>query len=1022
MKAQSTLSRRLLRFMLPWYLLATVGMVVVQLAVQYVGISRAIAEDLDSLGRTIEPAATNAVWEIDRDQMLKALDGARQNAIVSGARIESPEGALLADSGWPRESADAPEPVFFVHGQSAATPLRHATAGGELQLLGVLRLHAAPSVIWDRLKYGFAVALLNSVVLSGVLWLLFVWTIRYRLSNTLAAVVSAVKNWRFGTDDTAAEPLSYPYSDELGELVDAFRESRLRLSASMRELDALNHDLESIVSARTRELQRAKETAESATRVKSDFLATMSHEIRTPMNAILGMLYLVLKEDMPASARGRLVKAQGAAQSLLGIINDILDFSKLEAGKLAIEQVEFDLELVLERLVDAVGLQADAKGIELLIRHDPAIPTLLVGDPLRLGQVLLNLCGNAVKFTEQGEVELALHCLERDEEGVRIQVCVRDTGIGMEPGQIHELFQKFTQADQSTTRRYGGTGLGLAICRSLADLMGGHLWVESSAPGHGTTICFTARLAVARQAQARQRELLERAGPRLQGWRVLVVDDNPVSLEILSDMLMFFQVDVSTASHGAQALTMLRQAGGQPYDLVLMDWRMPGMHGDEAARRIRADPCIAHQPKIVMVTAYGSEDVMRRANQAGMDGFLIKPVSPSSLLDTMLTVLGRGTLPDAGAGAPGPGARAGRAGLAGARILLVEDNDINREFAVELLRGEGVAVDEAVNGQEAVERIQRKHYDAVLMDIQMPVMDGLQAARRIRRLGQAPGGARFAELPIIAMTALAMASDAQASQDAGMNDHIAKPIDPDHLLATISRWMKAPGLPVPGAEPGGTPAGPGGHGGEHAGGPPRLPADLLALGHLDAADGVRRIGGRSAPYRKQLRRFRAQYGGAIETLRELLAQGDTAAAEAHCHALKGVAGNLGARALFAHVSEIDALLKQDLVPDAAQLDAAETLLRGVLADIDSLADEAPPPAPAAPPTPAALRALVEHLRRALGTDLGAVEPLLDELDRGVAGTPLQPAVREIAARIDRFELDAALALLASLPIPPEDAP
>jgi signal transduction histidine kinase/CheY-like chemotaxis protein/HPt (histidine-containing phosphotransfer) domain-containing protein len=1007
MKTESTLARRLLRSMLPWYLLATVGMVVVQLGIQYVGISRAIADDLASLGRTVEPAVTNAVWELDRDQMTRALDGVRQNAIVSGARIESPEGGILADSGWPRESADVARPVLLVRGQTAATPLRHSVAGGGAQLLGVLRLHAEPSVIWDRLKYGFAVALLNSVILSGILWLLFVWTIRRRLSDTLTTVVSAVKRWRFGAE---AEPLPYPYADELGELVDAFRESRRRLSASMRDLDALNRDLESIVSTRTRELREAKETAESATRVKADFLATMSHEIRTPMNAILGMLYLALKEDLPATARDRLIKAQCAAQSLLGIINDILDFSKLEAGKLAVEQVEFDLELVLERLVDAVGLQAEAKGVELLIRHDPAIPTLLVGDPLRLGQVLLNLCGNAVKFTEQGEVELALHCLERDENGVGIRVCVRDTGIGMTPEQARTLFRKFTQADQSTTRRYGGTGLGLAICRSLVELMGGRLWVESSEPGRGTTMCFTIRLDVARQAQTQQRQLLERIGPRLRGWRVLVVDDNPVSLEILSEMLLFFQLDVGTASHGAQALTMLRQASGQPYDLVLMDWRMPGMHGDEVARRIQADASIAHQPKIVMVTAYGTEDVMRRATQAGMAGFLIKPVSPSSLLDTVLSVLGQGRLPGPDVDVPAAAARAGDAGLAGARILLVEDNDINREFAVELLRGEGVSVDEAVNGQDAVERVQRKHYDAVLMDIQMPVMDGLQAARRIRRLGTAPGGGRFAALPIIAMTALAMASDAQASQEAGMNDHVTKPIDPDHLLATLARWAKVPGdrAAAPPAVPDARADG--------------LPADLLALTHLDVADGVRRIGGRAEPYRKQLRRFRAQYGDAIAGLRRLLAQADPAAAEAHCHTLKGVAGNIGARALFARVSEIDARLKQGLPPDAELLDTAQALLSGVLADIESLADDAPPPSSGAAPSPAALRDLVERLKTALRSDLGAVEALLDELGRCAAGTSLQPAVQDIAGRIDRFELDAALALLAALPIEPEAAP
>ncbi len=304
-------------------------------------------------------------------------------------------------------------------------------------------------------------------------------------------------------------------------------------------------------------MRQAKALAEEATRMKSDFLANMSHEIRTPMNAILGMLYLALKNELPAGLRNHLTKAQGAAHTLLGLINDILDFSKIEAGKLDIEQVEFGLDAVLEQLTDVIGTQAEHKGIEFLIRYDIAIPPTLVGDPLRLGQVLLNLCGNAVKFTDQGEVELALRCLTISETELTLQVCVRDTGIGMTPEVQARLFEKFIQADQSTTRRFGGTGLGLAICKNLVELMGGRIWVEDSQPGQGTTLCFTVRLGIAQAAQARRRELVEQAGPLLKGIRILVVDDNEVSREILAEMLRFFQLDVGTAPSGPAALAAL---------------------------------------------------------------------------------------------------------------------------------------------------------------------------------------------------------------------------------------------------------------------------------------------------------------------------------------------------------------------------------------------------------------------------------------------------------------------------------
>ncbi|MBE0627679.1 MAG: response regulator [Burkholderiales bacterium] len=773
-----------------------------------------------------------------------------------------------------------------------------------------------------------------------------------------------------------------------------------------RELEHERANLERLVSERTAELRAAKEEAERLTRVKGDFLANMSHEIRTPMNAILGMLYLALKTEPPRSLRNYLAKAQGAAHSLLGIINDILDISKIESGKLEIESIEFGLDAVLEQLNDAIGYQAEHKGIEFLIRYDVSIPSTLVGDPLRLGQVLLNLCGNAVKFTEQGEVELAFRRIAMTQTDLTIQVCVRDTGIGM-PAQMQDrLFEKFTQADQSTTRRFGGTGLGLAICKNLVGLMGGRIWLEDSQPGKGTTICFTVQLRIAGKAQARQRELVEQAGPLLKGVRVLVVDDNQVSREILAEMLRFFHLDVDTASNGTAALASIAAAIEKPFDIVLMDWRMPGMNGDEATRRMHADLAIACQPKVVMVTSYGREDVMRLAEQAGVDAFLIKPVSPSTLLDTVLSVLGRGRILGGGdKQGTGSASRATGGQLAGARLLLVEDNDINREFATELLRSEGMEVDEAGDGQEAVMKVRQQDYDAVLMDIQMPVMDGLEAARQIRALAQTGGGERYATLPIIAMTALAMAQDAEKSRAAGMNDHVSKPIPPDRLMAVLAKWVRPAAARI--GKPASLAA---------AARAAELPPDLLALASLDTREGVRRIGGKVEAYCKQLRRFREHYSDAVAELQRLSTEQGVQQAEDYCHALKGVSGNIGASALFAAVTEVDAVLKLGKLPDAAQLETLRACLEQVMRDIEGLADSAEPaPGPGgAALSRAATLDLLERLAGVLEYDLGAAESLLTELRTGVAAGASELAVGRIAAKIDIFAIDEALAQIGEL--------
>lgn len=435
------------------------------------------------------------------------------------------------------------------------------------------------------------------------------------------------------------------------------------------------------------------------------------------------------------------------------------------------------------------------------------------------------------------------------------------------------------------------------------------------------------------------------------------------------------------------------------------------MNGDEATRRIHADQTLTLKPRVVMVTAYGREDVLRLAEQAGVDGFLIKPVSPSILLDTILSVLGRGRVlgvAERRRRLNGDSVVSGR--LAGVRLLLVEDNDINREFAGELLRSEGVEVDEAVNGEEALSRVQERDYDAVLMDIQMPVLDGLEAARRIRALADQPDGRRFARLPIIAMTALAMARDAEQSRAAGMNDHVSKPIDPDQLLAALAHWIQRPAAGSSADE----------SGGELRLGRPRqepadLPPELLALTSLDAREGVRRIGGKVAAYCRQLARFRERYAGALVELRRLLREEGAAAAEEHCHALKGVVGNLGARELYRQINVLDDELKKGQPPVESALAAAEQLLGQLLAEIDSLAVAAAEPPPAAEPlTSQELGELLRALLRALEYDLGAAEPLVQKLRAGTATGPLNAEIIAVARAVELFDTDRARALVQQL--------
>ncbi|MGD2024075.1 MAG: response regulator, partial [Desulfobacterales bacterium] len=514
------------------------------------------------------------------------------------------------------------------------------------------------------------------------------------------------------------------------------------------------------------EIIEAKQIADEANKAKSDFLANMSHEIRTPMNAVIGMTHLALKTELTAKQKDYLHKIQSSANSLLGIINDILDFSKIEAGKLDMESVDFNLEDVLDNLGNLISVKAQEKeDLEVLFATAQNVPRYLVGDPLRLGQILINLANNAVKFTDTGEIVVSTDLVKKNKDRITLKFSVSDTGIGLTEEQAGKLFQSFTQADTSTTRKYGGTGLGLTISKRLVEMMDGQIWVESE-PGQGSTFAFTATFGLGRE------EVKKRFAPvgDLRGMKVLVVDDNPTSREILRDMLESFSFEVTLAATGQEGITEIEKADkDKPFDLVIMDWKMPGMDGIEASKHIKENPNIKHIPQVVMVTAYGREEVMQKAEKIGLDGFLLKPVSPSVLFDTIIQAQGE-EVPDTSPIAPGRGNAEALANIKGAKILLVEDNEINQQVAKEILEGADLIVTLADDGRQAVDLVKENQYDAVLMDIQMPVMDGYTATKKIRNLKS-----EIRNVPIIAMTAHAMAGDEDKSLQAGMNGHVTKP-------------------------------------------------------------------------------------------------------------------------------------------------------------------------------------------------------------------------------------------------------
>ena len=716
-------------------------------------------------------------------------------------------------------------------------------------------------------------------------------------------------------------------------------------------------------------LRQAKSVAEAANRAKSEFLANMSHEIRTPMNAILGLVHLLQQTDLSTRQRDYAQKIRVSAQSLLGILNDILDFSKVEAGKLELERVEFRLDDLLQNLAVIVGAAAQDKDIEVLFSVGAEVPLDLVGDPLRLQQVLINLAGNAIKFTDSGEVVVSVRAVEVTEERAVLTFSIRDTGIGIDAEQKERLFQAFSQADSSTTRRYGGTGLGLVICTRLVTLMGGAMDVTSE-PGRGSEFHFTAAFGNAAGNAAsgpagRVGERPPRSGAVPRGLSVLVVDDNGTAREVLGELVASFGWQASLCASGAEAIAELERAtaAGKPYDIVLMDWKMPGMDGLETSRRIREDGLVK-APVIIVVSAFGRERMNAAseepgAGDLGLGRALVKPVTASSLLDAVVDAFGRGEgdAPETFRLHPCAPVPAGLfrpphlRPLFGQRLLLVEDNGISQEVAREILERAGARVTLAGNGREAVARVEEADppFDLVLMDVQMPEMDGFEATRQLRARPAGQG------LPIIAMTASALPSDRQRCLDGGMDDHIAKPIDVEQLFSVVSRWLGQPEMG--GSLPAGAPALPKA---VQSAARAALPADLPGI---DLKDALNRLDGDVGLFRKFVIDFARTYDGAADGIAAALAAGDLPRAKALGHELKSLAGNIGARTLSAAADAVQvAAFRGDAAAAAEPLPVLRAELEAVLDSAARLA-VAPGQAPGRSGPAADIRTLEPMLER-----------------------------------------------------------